>query len=154
MSFLFWEGFWYYRSAPHIHPPSHISPLYIFRRSSCTGIFILQIGPPNHSHATKIATWSFIETPTLPRSPWWSGNARTKPASTEQLKNSLTIASMSASGVNAIAHWKDKPTECLENAAVIYVCAIPAYRVYWLHDYACKHILDEYIDPQPTNFLD
>ena len=151
MSFLFWEGFWYYSSTPHICLPSHINPLYIFNRSSCTGTFILQIGPPNHSHATKIATWFFVETPTL-LSSWWSGNARTKPASTEQLRNLPTITSVSASGVNAIAHWKGKPAECLGNATVILLHV--AYWVYWLHDYACKHILDEYVDPQPTKSLD
>jgi len=31
------------------------------------------------------------------------------------------IASVSASGVNAIANWKDKPADCLENAAVYAV---------------------------------
>jgi len=46
-----------------------------------------------------------IKTPTLSssRSQWWSGN-RTKPASTDQLRNLLTIASVSVSGVNTIAH--------------------------------------------------
>ena len=105
-----------------LYPPSRISPLYIFSPSSCTGIFISQIGLPNHGHATKIATWSFVETPTLLSSrSLWSGNARTKPASTEQLRNLLMITSESASGVNAIAHWKDKPKECLENTAVYAV---------------------------------
>jgi len=31
------------------------------------------------------------------------------------------IASMSASGVNATAHWKDEPVECLENVTVYAV---------------------------------
>ena len=57
--------------------PFMYKPPYIFSRNSCTGIiFIPQIGPPNHSHATKIATWSFVETPTLSRSPWWSGQCQ------------------------------------------------------------------------------
>ena len=99
-----------------------LSPLH-FSWSSCTGIFISQIGPPNHGHATKIATWSFVETLTLSssRSPWWSGNARMKPASTDQLRNLMTIISISASSVNAIAHWKDKPAEFLENATLYTV---------------------------------
>ena len=107
MTALMLNSFCIYCSVPHIHPPSHISPPYIFSRSSYTGIFISQIGPLNHGHATKIATWSFVETPTLSssRSLWWSGNARTKPASADQLRNSPTIASVSTSGVSAIAHW-------------------------------------------------
>ena len=58
-----------YRSVPHIHPLLRISPPYIFNQSSCTGIFIPRIGPPNHAHSTKMI---FIETPTLSssRSPW------------------------------------------------------------------------------------
>ena len=62
-------------------------------------------------------------TPTLSssRSLWWSSNDRTKPTSTHQLRNSPTIASVPTSGVNAIAHWKDKPAECLENAAIYAV---------------------------------
>ena len=88
-----------YRSVPHIRPPYRTGPPppYIFSQSSCT-----------------------IATPTLSssRSPWWNDNARMKPASTEQLRNSPTIASMFASDVNATAHWKEKPVECLENTAV------------------------------------
>ena len=79
-------------------PPLHFQLKFLHR------YFYLANRPPNHGHATKIATCSFVETPTLSRSPWWSGNARTKPASTEQLRNSPTIASVSASGVSAIAH--------------------------------------------------
>ena len=92
-------------------------------------------GCVNYGRTTKIASrWRvilnhsllstksplFVETPTLSssRSPLWRGNARTKPASTEQLRNSPSIASVFASGVNATAHWNDKPAECLENAAV------------------------------------
>ena len=42
-----------YRSVPHICPPSRTSSPYIFSRSSCLGIFISQISPPNHGHATQ-----------------------------------------------------------------------------------------------------
>jgi len=53
------------------------------------------------------------------------GNARMEPASTEQLRNSPSIASVSASGVHQQQHietiWKDKPVEYLENAAVYAV---------------------------------
>jgi len=44
-----------------------------------------------------------------------------EPVSTEQLRNSLSIASTFESGVNATAHWNDKPVECLENATVYTV---------------------------------
>ena len=40
---------------------------------------------------------------------------------TEQLRNSPSIASVSTNGVNATAHRKDKPAECLEIAAVYAV---------------------------------
>ena len=89
-------------------PPLTYKPLLHFLLKFLHRYFILQIAPPpNHGHATKIATWSFIETPTRSssRSPWWSGNVRTKPVSTDQLRNSPTIATVSVSGINAIAHW-------------------------------------------------
>ena len=102
-------------------PPFAYKPPYIFHQSSCTGMFI------SHRYfclanrlpqpwPCKIATWSFVKTLTQSssRSPWWSGNARTKPASTDQLRNLLTIASMFANGVDTKAHWKDKSAECLE----------------------------------------
>ena len=78
-------------------PPLHIQLKFLHR------YFYLANRPPNHGHATKIA---FIETPSLSssRSPWWSGNARTKPASTEQLRNSPTITRVFTSGVNATVH--------------------------------------------------
>jgi len=119
----------WYRSVPNIYirPPFvYKPPRYIFNRSSCTGSFISQIGPPNHGHATKIATWPFtfkvsaVECmTTLERSqrPQTMDNI----VRTDQLRNSPTITSMSASGVNAIAHWKDKPAECLENATIYAV---------------------------------
>ena len=44
-----------------------------------------------------------------------------KPMPTEQRRNSPSITSMFATGVNAIAHWKDKPAECLGNAAIYSV---------------------------------
>ena len=106
-----------YRSIAHICPPSNISPPPLHFQSN----FYLANRPTNHGHATKIETWFFVKTPTLSKFPLWSGNARTKPASTEQLRNLPTIASVSVSGVNAIAHWKDKPAECLENAAIYTV---------------------------------
>jgi len=64
-----WQAFCLlmYRSVPHIRPP------YVFSQSSCTGIFISRIGPPNHGHSTKMI---FVETPTLSssRSPWQRKN--------------------------------------------------------------------------------
>ena len=42
----------YYRSVPHI------SPHYVFSQSSCTGIFISRIGPPNHGHSTKLIVYT------------------------------------------------------------------------------------------------
>ena len=47
------HAIWKYRSVPHICPPSRISPPYIFSRSSCTGIFISQIGPPTTAMLPK-----------------------------------------------------------------------------------------------------
>ena len=43
------------------------------------------------------------------KSQWWSGKARTKPASTEQLRILLLITSIFASGVNAeqLSSWKN-----------------------------------------------
>jgi len=81
----------YYRSILHIHPLSRISLPYIFSRSSCTGIFILQIGPPpTMANSNMIFRWNSY-TMSSSRSQWWSGNTRTKPASTDQLRNSQTI---------------------------------------------------------------
>jgi len=62
-----------YSSVPHIRPPSRISPPYIFSQSSCSGIFISRIGPPNHGHSIKMI---FVETPTLSssRSQWQRKN--------------------------------------------------------------------------------
>jgi len=104
-----------YCSVPHIHPPSRISPpSNIFSQSFCTGIFISRIGPPT--------MYGQCQNSYTARSPWWSGNARTKPAYTEQPRNSLSIASVFVTaGVSATAHWKNKPGECLENATVYTV---------------------------------
>jgi len=107
-----------HRSVPHLRPPSRISPPGHFQSQFLHRYFYLENSPPPPTnHATKMAT------PTLSslRSPWWSGNAIMKPASTEQLRNSPTITSMFASDVNATAHWKEKSAECLENTAVYAV---------------------------------
>jgi len=96
-----------YTVVSRIYAPLCIQPPLHFRSKFLHGYFYLANSPPlpppppsapNHGHATKIAT------PTLSSSRW-IGNARTKPASTKQLRNVPTIASMFASGVNATAHW-------------------------------------------------
>jgi len=89
-----------YRSVPHIRPPSRISPPYVFSQSSCTGIFISRIGPPTMAILPKWSSSKLLHCQVQgPR-----GNARTEPASTEQLRNSPSIASVSASGVNQQQH--------------------------------------------------
>ena len=72
------------------------------------------ISPPNIYMASNVI---FSRNSYTARSPWWSGNARMKPASTEQLRNSLSIASMFTWVVSVLQHI-DKPKECVENAAV------------------------------------
>ena len=110
---LYWgmEG-----NGAYVPPFAYKLPLH-FRSKFLCRYFYLTNRPPQ--------PWPCYQNSNMIRYPWWSGNARTKPASTDQLRNSPTITSVSAIGVNAIAHWKDKPVECLENAAV-YAVAIYA----------------------------
>ena len=93
-------------------PPLHFQSKFLHR------YFYLANRPPNHGHATKIATWSSSKLLHC-QIQGLHGNARTKPASTEQVRNLPSIASVFASGVNATA--KDKPAECLENTTVYAV---------------------------------
>jgi len=89
-----------YRSVPHIRPLSRISPPYVFSQSSCTGIFISRIGPPTMAILPKSSSLKLLHCHIQgPR-----GSARTEPASTEQLRNLPSIASVSASGVNQQQH--------------------------------------------------
>jgi len=103
----------------HIYtPPSRISPPYIFSQSSCTGIFISRIGPPNHGHSTKMI---FVETPSLSssRSPWQCKNE----ASVHRTAKEFTVDRRRVREwcQSATAHWKDNPAECLENTSVYAV---------------------------------
>ena len=103
-----------YRCVPHIRPHSHKSPPTIFSRSSCTGIYLTHRPPQPNMASNMILNQNSWTSRFL----WWGSNARTKPAYTEQLRNSPSIASVFASGVSATAHWKDTPVECLEHTAV------------------------------------
>ena len=110
-----WDGCSFlrqYRSVPHIRPP------YVFSQSSCTGIFISRIGPPNHGLTTKMI---FVETPTLSssRSPWQRKNG----ASVHRTAKEFAVDRWCVREwcQSATAHWKDKPAEYLENAAVYAV---------------------------------
>ena len=101
----------YYRSVPQIRPPSRISPPCIFNAKSCRGTFIPRISPPPtptmHGCYQNLLSSQrcllLVETPTQSgsRSRWWNSSARTKPASTEPLNISRSIASVLASGVKS-----------------------------------------------------
>ena len=85
---------------PRIYAPFAYKPPYIFSQSSCTGIFISCEGPPTMAILPKWSSSKLLHCQV--QGP--HGNARTKPASTEQLRNSPSIASVSASGVNQQQH--------------------------------------------------
>ena len=109
-----------YHSVLHIHPPSCISPSTFQPKFLHRCLYLM--------HRPSQPIWPFYQNSNMifrvtlrrnsywqvSRSPWWSGNTRTKPASAEQLRNSPSIASEFVNGVNATAHWKENPKECLE----------------------------------------
>ena len=90
---------------------------------------IFFLSPTMYGHAMNLAMWSLGSSSSRLRLlhcrvQGLSGGVatqRVKPASTEQLRNLPLITSMFVRGVNATAHWKDKPMECLENATVYTV---------------------------------
>ena len=70
-------------------------------------------------HVSSQRCLLLVKTPTQSGSRflWWNGSARMKPASTQPLNISRSIASVFASGVKCTVVWKDKPVEDLESVA-------------------------------------
>jgi len=76
-------------------PPQHTHTHY--QQTFLHRYFYLAYRPPNHGHSTKMMFLHCqVQGP--------CGNARTKPASIEQLRNSPSITSVFASGVNQQHH--------------------------------------------------
>jgi len=71
--------------------------------------------PPNHGHSTKMI---FVETPILSssRSPWQRKNEASVHRTTKEF--AIDRKCVCEWCQSATAHWKDKPADCLEKAAV------------------------------------
>ena len=101
-----------------IYAPFAYKPSLYFQPKFLRRYFYLTYRAPNHGHSTKMI---LVETPTLSslRSPW----QRKKEANVDRRAKEFAIDRKRVREwcQSATAHWKDKPAECLENAAVYAV---------------------------------